>query len=495
MTETTQEWRTMAAAMQGDPRVFHAGMRQEGGGPRFDSVNPATGSVVASFADAGADGVAAAVRTAREAFSSGDWAGQSVSARQQIMMNFAAGLEAAAPELALLDSLEMGIPISEAVADVAVTAEHVRAVAALLPMVTGIADTPARGTLAVNTIEPRGVVGVISPWNFPLNQAVVRVAPALAMGNSVVLKPSEVASLSSLRMADIWTAAGLPPGVLEVLTGLGRTTGAALAAHPDLDHLAFTGSPATGAAIQAAAPVARSMAMELGGKSPQIVCESVADAAALAPLIARGVFWNAGQVCTAGSRLIVHRRHAARLVEALHAAAEAWLPGDPLDPATPAGPTATAAQHAAVLAHIARAEVAGARRLTGDPQVPGLALGVRPTLLDGVSDTMAIGREEVFGPVLAISVFDTREEAASLANASGFGLSATVWTADYAEAHYLARQLRVGTITIADCATTGAGWSPTLGLEPAGFSGYGADFGIAGLRQYGRLKLVTFATA
>jgi acyl-CoA reductase-like NAD-dependent aldehyde dehydrogenase len=483
----------MASEVLFDPRAFHTGTRREGSGARFDSVNPATGSAVASFADEGADGVAEAVRAARGAFENGDWAGQSVGARQQILMNFAAGLEAVAPELALLDSLEMGIPISEAIADVAVTAEHVRGIAALLPMVTGLADTPARGTLAVNTIEPRGVVGVISPWNFPLNQAVIRVAPALAMGNSVVLKPSEVAPLSALRMADIWTAAGLPPGVLEVLTGLGRTTGTALAAHPDLDHLAFTGSPATGAAIQAAAPVARSMAMELGGKSPQIVCESVADVAALAPLIARGVFWNAGQVCTAGSRLIVHRRHAARLIEALHAAAEAWVPGDPLDPAIPAGPIATAAQHAAVLGHIARAEAAGARRLTGDPQVAGLTLGVRPTIFDEVTDAMAIAREEVFGPVLAISVFGTRDEAASLANASGFGLSATVWTADYAEAHYLARQLRVGTVTIADCAASGAAWSPTLGLEPAGRSGYGADFGIAGLRQYGRLKMVNFA--
>lgn len=494
MSETTQDWRDLAPTLRRDGRCFHHGKRVGSTYSGFESINPATGETIANFADQGSAGVASAVDAARIAFEDGRWAGQAIAARQQVLLAFANALEARGSELALLDSLEMGIPISEALADIGVTAEHVRSVVALLPMVTGVADTPAPGTLAVNSIEPRGVVGVITPWNFPLNQAVVRVAPALAMGNSVVLKPSEIAPLSALRMADLLTAAGLPAGVLEVVTGLGQTTGAALAAHPDLDHFAFTGSPATGAAIQAASPVARSMAMELGGKSPQIVCESVADVEALAPLIARGAFWNAGQVCTAGSRLLVHRRHAARLIEALHAAAEAWLPGDPLDPATPAGPMATAAQHVSVLDHIASAEAAGARRLTGGPAVPGLTLGVRPTLFDAVTADMAVARDEIFGPVLAISVFDTREEAVHLANASGFGLSATAWTADYAEAHFFARALRAGTITIADSAATAAAWSPTLGLEPSGRSGFGADFGIPGLRQYSRLKMVTFAT-
>jgi acyl-CoA reductase-like NAD-dependent aldehyde dehydrogenase len=477
-----------------DARPFHFGKRVDAGPCSVPSINPTTGAQVAKLADGGAEAVARSVEAARLAFDDGRWSARSVADRQSVLFALADGLVAASQELAALDCAEMGIPITEALADVAVTADHVRAIATLLPALTGGADTPAANTLAMNIFEPHGVVAAITPWNFPLNQAVVKVAPALAMGNSVVLKPSEIASLSALRLADLAADAGLPAGVLEVVTGHGRTTGAALARHPGVDHLTFTGSPETGARIQSEAPRARSAAMELGGKSPMIVCESVQDAAALAPAIARSAFWNSGQVCTAGSRLLVHRRHASAVVEALLAECAHWLPSDPTDPASVAGPLATAAQHASVLDHVKRALAQGGRCITDTLPVKGLALGVRPTLFDRVTPDQAIACEEVFGPVLAISQFETRAEATALANASGYGLSATVWTADFAEARHFARTLRAGVVTIATGASQFPAHAPALGLEPQGRSGFGADFGLAGLRQYGRLKLVTFAT-
>jgi acyl-CoA reductase-like NAD-dependent aldehyde dehydrogenase len=430
--------------------------------------------------DCGAPEIDRAVAAARRAFEAGVWTQQPMRARAATLETFADRIAAAAEELALLDSLEMGMPIAEALDDVAYSAEMVRTVARLATMATSGVGTTATGALQFNMLEPHGVVAAITPWNFPLNQALVKLAPALAMGNSVVLKPSEIASLSALRLGELAAEAGLPGDVLQIVTGRGQSAGAALAAHPGIDHLTFTGSTRTGALIQAQAAAAsglpRSMAMELGGKSPQIVCESFDDVAGIAPVLARGIFWNAGQVCSAGSRLLVHRSRAEALL-----------------PQTAMGPIASRAQHQGVLTHLERAEQEGAACVTGGrAALPDHGLWVPPTILAGVTPGMGIASDEVFGPVLAVSTFDTREEAAALANASGYGLVAGVWTADLNEGHYLARALRAGAVTVNGHAGALADEAPALGIEPFGRSGFGADYGLPGLKQYARLKLVSF---
>lgn len=497
---TAADWHSRAATLAADTRIFVDGARRDTPVARsFDSHNPATGFVVARVPDCGTEVIDLAVGSARRAFVAGDWSNLPIQGRKSVLEAFADRIAASAEELALLDSAEMGMPISEALDDAAYSAEMVRTTARLAATATSAAGTTAAGTLQLNLMEPHGVVAAITPWNFPLNQALVKIVPALAMGNSVVLKPSEVASCSALRLADLAREAGLPPGVLNVVTGLGSTAGAALAAHPDIDHLTFTGSTRTGALIQSQAASAsglpRSMAMELGGKSPQIVCESFDDLASLAPVLARGIFWNAGQVCSAGSRLLVHRSRARDLIEALVGAAAHYAPGDPFDPQTAMGPIASAAQFASVVAHLERAEREGAASIIGSlAGVSQAGLQVRPTIYVGVEPGMAIASDEVFGPVLAISTFETREEAAAQANASGYGLVAGVWTNDLNEGHYLARALRVGAVTINGHAGALGDEAPALGIEPFGRSGFGSDYGLPGLKQYARLKLVSFNT-
>lgn len=497
-TPNTIDWRSKARAMKADGRCWVAGARAEpSDGGVVESINPATGEVVAVIPDCTPGEIDHAVASARQAFESGDWSGMATRARAEILCDFAEKIAAAAQELALLDSIEMGMPIAEALADVAYSAQMVRTTASMAGLATSAAGMTAPGALQFNLLEPHGVVAAITPWNFPLNQSLVKLAPALAMGNCVVLKPSELASLSSLRLGELAAEAGLPPGVLNVVTGRGVSAGAALAGHADIDHLTFTGSTRTGALIQAnGATVSgrpKSMAMELGGKSPQIVCESFDDIEGLAPILARGIFWNAGQVCSAGSHILVHRRHAAALIDAVIAAAAAFQPGDPLDPATTMGPLASAGQFNAVVAHLERADRDGARCAYGGlaSATPNGAF-VHPTIYVDVHPASALAREEVFGPVLAISTFERREEAAAIARTSGYGLVATVWTRDLNEGHYFSRALRAGAVTINGHAAPLGDESQALGIEAFGRSGFGADYGFAGLRQYARLKLVTF---
>lgn len=495
---TAVDWQARAASLQIDPRIWIDGQRVDL--PSTDVVashNPATGARVALLPDCTAAEVGLAVDSARRAFEAGVWGQLPMRTRSAMLEAFADLIAAAAEELALLDSLEMGMPISEALDDVAYSADMVRTTVRLAATATGAVGTTAASALQMNLLEPHGVVAAITPWNFPLNQALVKLAPALAMGNSVVLKPSEVASLSALRLGELAAEAGIPAGVLNIVTGRGQTAGAFLAAHSGVDHLTFTGSTRTGALIQAQAAAAsgvpRSMAMELGGKSPQIVCESFEDLSGLAPALARGIFWNAGQVCSAGSRLLVHRSRAKALMEALVQEAAHFAPGNPLDPATAMGPIASPAQHAGVLAHLERAERDGAVCVIGGrASVPGEGLWVPPTIVAEVEAGMAIASDEVFGPVLAVTTFETREEAAALANASGYGLVAAVWTNDLNEGHFMARALRAGAVTINGHADAIADEAPALGIEPFGRSGFGSDYGLPGLKQYARLKLVSF---
>lgn len=497
MHKQHSDWVKAAQTIQIDTRpLIGEGRVDTEGLDRFASVNPATGNIIEQYPEAGEALVRDTVALARQTFAAGVWSNRPVAERSALIEAWAEKIRQEAETLALLDCLEMGMPVAQALEDVLYSADMMVETARLALSLTTRAGVTSGGTLNLNLLAPIGVVAAITPWNFPVNQALARIIAPLVMGNCVVLKPSEVSPGSALRLGDLALEAGLPPGVLSIVTGTGALTGARLVSEAGIDRIAFTGSTATGARIQALAAsggTPKPMTMELGGKSPQIVGETFEDLDRLAPLLARSVFWNAGQVCSAGTRLIVHSSRADALLEHLVRAAQAFRPGDPLDPATTLGPIATRAQYSAVSGRLDRARAAGLRPVLDGTGLPGLVMG--PTIFDGVAGDAEIAREELFGPVLAVSRFDTAEEAERLANGSGFGLIATVWTRNLEEGHRLARTIRAGAISINSAVGAGGEVSPALGLEPAGRSGFGPDYGHAGLMQYAQLKLVSFNTA
>lgn len=494
MTRTHADWIRAAADLQIDTRPV-IGTRKVGPDhePRsFATVNPATGTDVARYPDCGTATCEKALQLAAAA--APHWASVKLADRTEIFMKWAGLIEAEAETLGLMDSLEMGMPISGAVEDVRYSASVLRDAALLAAALTVEAAITTPGTTIYNIAEPLGVILAITPWNFPVNQVLVKIAGPLIMGNAVVLKPSEVACASALCLADLALQAGLPEGVLNVVTGTGAHTGAALVAMPGFDRIIFTGSETTGAAIQAcsgAAGRARPMTMELGGKSPNIVGESFQDIAALGPVLAQRFLWNSGQVCSAGTRLLVHERIADAVIASVTAAMTTCQPGDPLDPATTFGPIATAAQHRRVTGFVAEAQASGLNPVTTGP---ASGLFVAPTLFDHVPPDAPLARSEVFGPVLAVSRFSTADEAAMLARASGYGLTADVWTRDLSEAQYLIRAIPSATVTVHSHVGAGGDTSGALPLEPRGKSGFGVDYGKAGLMQFTQIKLVTINT-
>jgi acyl-CoA reductase-like NAD-dependent aldehyde dehydrogenase len=494
MSRSHQEWQNAAAALQIDTRPVIAARTADFADPgaSFATVNPANGAEVARYPDCGRKACEAAYAQSRAAYPS--WAALPLSARSSVFNAWADLIVAEAETLALMDCLEMGMPISTAVEDVVYSADILRETASLAASLTLDAGVTAPGTTSYNIAEPLGVILAITPWNFPVNQVLAKIAPPLIMGNAVVLKPSEVACASALRLADLALQAGLPAGVLNVVPGTGRNTGAALSGMPGFDRIVFTGSEATGAAIQAQAGAsgrARPMAMELGGKSPNIVCASFRDVEALGPALAQRFLWNSGQVCSAGTRLLVHESLADRLVAAVTAAMADYAPGDPLDPETTFGPIATAAQHRRVTGFVAQAQAAGLQAVTSGPAA---GLYVAPTLVDHVPADAPLACNEIFGPVLAVSRFSTTDEAAALAQASGYGLTAEVWTRDLAEAQFLIRAIPAASVTVHSSLGARGEGSPALALEPRGKSGFGVDFGRAGLLQFVQLKLATINT-
>ncbi|AVZ77936.1 aldehyde dehydrogenase PuuC (plasmid) [Streptomyces lunaelactis] len=485
---THAEWLSLAASLVPPVQHLVGGADDPGGGAVFPLVSPRDGSVLAEVADAGPAEVDRAVAAARRAFDHGPWPRLSPAERGAVLRRFADLVEEHRTELALLISLEMGKPVTEAYEiELRTTINTLRYYGELADKVHDESPRTGSDALALVTREPIGVVAAVTPWNFPLTLASWKIAPALAAGCTVVLKPSEQTPLSALRLGRLGAEAGLPDGALNVIAGQGPVAGRALGLHPEVDVLAFTGSTAVGRHYlrYAADSNLKRVWLELGGKSPNIVLPDAPDLDTAAATAAWGIFFNSGAMCTAPSRLLVHSSIAERVVDAVVERARTLSVGDPLDPATEMGPIASALQFDSIQKHIAAAREDGARLRAGGHTLPDQdGFHLQPTVFDRVVPGMRLARDEVFGPVLAVLTFDTVDEAVALANDSEYGLAAGLWTADLSTAHQVARRLQAGTVWV-NCYEEGGLNVPFGGYKQ---SGNGRDKSAHALEKFTELK-------
>ncbi|HET7463722.1 MAG TPA: aldehyde dehydrogenase family protein [Longimicrobium sp.] len=456
-------------------------------GNTFDTINPSTGQVLAQVAEADREDVDRAVAAARRTFDEGKWSGMDARRRGRLLYQIADALEAHADELARLETMDNGKPVREARAfDIEGSIECFRYYAGWADKIDGDVIPVPGPFLNYTRREPIGVCGQIIPWNYPLQMAAWKVAPALACGNTVVLKPAEQTPLTALALARIAHEAGLPAGVLNVVPGFGETAGAALVAHPDVDKIAFTGSTQVGKIIQReAAGTLKRVSLELGGKSPNIVLAD-ADIEAAVRGATSAIFYNTGQACTAGSRLLVEESVRDELVEKLVKRADSMRPGNPLDPKCRMGPLVSQEQLDRVMGYIEKGKSEGAELVYGGDRPEGQGYFLNPTIFDRVQPEMTIAREEIFGPVLAVTTFKDLDEAIELGNRTEYGLAAAVWTKDVKKAHRAAAAIRAGTVWINMYHTLDTG-SPFGGYKQ---SGYGRELGRYALDLYTQVKSV-----
>jgi len=418
-------------------------------GKTFDTLNPATEEVITSVAEGDSADIDLAVTAARKAFEDGPWKKTDARDRGRILLEIANLIEKNKDELALLETLDNGKPISETTnADLPLVIDCLLYYAGWADKVHG-ETIPVRGDFFNYTLrEPVGVVGQIIPWNFPLLMAAWKIAPALTCGNTVVLKPAEQTPLTALRLGEICQEAGLPDGVLNIVPGYGPTAGAALAAHMDVDKIAFTGAHTTGRIImQAASKNLKQISLELGGKSPNIVfADSDIDSAVAGAMT--GIFFNQGEVCCAGSRLFLEKSIHEEFVEKLSNKAASMRVGNPEDAGTQMGAQVSKEQFDKILGYIDIGKQEGAKLVTGGERCGERGYFIKPTIFDAVDNNMKIAREEIFGPVVSAITFDDVSEMVKQSNLSIYGLAAAVWTRDIKKAHRLARELKAGTIWI-----------------------------------------------
>jgi gamma-glutamyl-gamma-aminobutyraldehyde dehydrogenase/4-guanidinobutyraldehyde dehydrogenase/NAD-dependent aldehyde dehydrogenase len=460
-------------------------------GETFDCVSPGNGRVIAEVASCDTADVDRAVAGARSAFESGVWSRMAPKKRKRVLQKFARLIEDHADELALLETLDMGKPISESrKTDVPLAAEAIAYYGEAIDKVYDEIAPTHPSTVAMIMREPLGVVAAVVPWNFPLLMASWKLGPALATGNSVVLKPAEQSPLTALRLGELASEAGIPDGVLQIVPGLGERAGRALGLHMDVDMVAFTGSTEVGKYFlrYSGESNMKRLALECGGKSPHVIFPDCGDLDAAAEAAAWGVFYNAGEVCNAGSRLLVHADVKDEFLDRIARVAEGIQPGDPLDPATKMGAIVDETQLDRVLGYIESGKHEGADLRLGGGRALAESGGyfVEPTIFDAVSNDMQIAREEIFGPVLSAISFTDESEAIRIANDTVYGLAAAVWTDDLNRAHRAARAIRAGVVWV-NTFDAGDISAPFGGFKQSGF---GRDKSIHALDKFTDLKTV-----
>jgi gamma-glutamyl-gamma-aminobutyraldehyde dehydrogenase len=461
-------------------------------GETFETENPATGEVITSVAAGNAADIDLAVRAARRAFEDGRWSRLAPADRKKVLLRFADLVEAASDELATLDAIEAGKPITDTRdVDLPETVKTLRWYAEAIDKVFDAVAPTGPEALGLIVREPIGVVGAVVPWNFPILMAMWKVAPCLAAGNSMIVKPSRLSSLSAIRLGELAAEAGVPDGVLNVVPGPGGGAGAALGRHMDVDKVTFTGSTEVGRLFlqYSAESNLKEVTLECGGKSPALVLASAPDLDLVTEQVLFGALMNMGENCSCGSRLIVHRSVQDELVERLAAGLAAWPVGDPLDPATRIGPMIEKPHLDKVMGYIERGRSEGARVAAGGSRILEDSGGyfVAPTIFDGVDNDMTIAREEIFGPVLSTIAFETEEEGVRLANETSFGLAAAVYTKDLDAAFRVSRALRAGTVGV-NAYSEGDITTPFGGYKQSGFGG--RDKGLEALEQYTEKKTI-----
>jgi aldehyde dehydrogenase (NAD+) len=466
------------------------------GSKKFDTVNPATGEVLTQIVEASADDVDRAVEAARRAFEdrSGPWRKMSASERGRLLWRLADLVEKNIDELAELETLDNGKPIFESkYVDMPMVVDVLRYYAGLATKIHGETVNTLESAFTYTLREPVGVVGLLIPWNFPLLLASWKVGPALACGCTIVLKPAEQTPLTTLRFGELAIEAGVPAGVLNIVTG-GPETGQAIVRHPGIDKIAFTGSTAVGKEImRLASDTLKRVTLELGGKSPNIVfADSEIDSAVKGAI--NGIFYGKGEVCNAGSRLFLESKVQEEFLEKLVGRAKKMQPADPLDPKTRMGAIVSQEQMNTVLGYIEVGKKEGAKLIAGGNRVSvdgSKGFFIEPTIFGDVKNDMKIAQEEIFGPVLATLSFDDVDQVVELANRNPYGLAAAVWTRDVKKAHSVSRQLRAGTV-----------WINTYGLMDAALpfggyksSGFGRELGGHAIEHYTEVKTVWLNTA
>jgi gamma-glutamyl-gamma-aminobutyraldehyde dehydrogenase len=489
---TTEAYEKMAKGMLLPSRIFVNGRFETAkSGKTMDTVNPATGKFLCSIPYCGQKDVDLAVVAARKTFESGVWSRMHPGERKKIFLRFVELMRKNMVELAVLESIDSGKPIRECLlTDLPETLECLEWHAELADKEYGSTSPSGDGHLGLIVREPIGVVACVLPWNFPLMMVGWKLGPAIVEGNSVILKPSSMTSLSTMKLAEYAAEAGFPDGVFNVLTGPGPVVGEALGRHPDVDVVSFTGSTEVGRCFlrYSADSNLKRIVLELGGKSPFVVLEDVRDYTAAATHAVQAAFWNMGENCTGNSRIIVPAKRKDEFIAAMKTVLEGWRIGNPLDPANALGSIVSEGQFKAVMGYIDKGKEEGATAVIGgEPLAIGSGLFIPPTIFDGVKPTHTIFREEIFGPVTAVIGADSDEQALSLANETVYGLQATLFTDNLVRAHRFAKRLKAGTVSV-NCFSEGDNATPFGGYKLSGFGG--RDKGRESHDQYLETKTI-----